>query len=131
MREIQGFSDLVGHTLVGASKVSDERIEFVLADGRKAALHHWQECCEHVTIEDIAGDLENLVGAPIAFAEESSNSGESKSEDAYDCDSHTWTFYRIGTVKGSVVIRWYGSSNGYYSEGVDFSVDDIAGPPHA
>lgn len=48
------------------------------------------------------------------MAEETSSSGE------IEWGTETWTFYKFATVKGYVTLRWYGESNGYYSESVDF-----------
>ena len=81
---------------------------------------HDQDCCEHVYLEDVNGDLGDLVGVPIVTAtEESSGENPPGVETPLGSDdSFTWTFYRISTIKGTVVLRWYGSSNGYYSESV-------------
>jgi len=72
---------------------------------------------------DIVGDLDDLVGVPILLAEEVIH-GQDTNPDVVDTpkyqDSFTWTFYNLSTIKGSVTIRWYGESNGYYSESVDF-----------
>ena len=58
------------------------------------------------------------------MAEEASSYNENPIEVAgkemYHDDSFTWTFYKLATIKGYVTIRWYGTSNGYYSEEVDF-----------
>ena len=112
------FSTLVGKTLVEINgEKGEESIVFKTNNGEEYMLYHDQDCCEHVFVDDICGDLNDLLNCPILRAEENSNSeGYPRDND----DSFTWTFYRLETVKGSVVIRWYGSSNGYYSESVDF-----------
>jgi hypothetical protein len=116
------FSELVGKTLWSVEgKVGDDEITFRVDDGTTYVMNHSQDCCESVTVEDICGDFADLIGSPIVQAEESSSDKwpEGVEKPEYT-DSFTWTFYRLATNKGSVVIRWYGSSSGYYSESVDF-----------
>jgi hypothetical protein len=123
------FAALLGHVIVsvtGAYKGSDE-IRFGLSDGRTARLYHAQDCCESVAVEDVAGDVADLVGSPVLIAEESSGDRPADVPAPDYVESETWTFYRIGTVKGTVVIRWLGQSNGYYSETAAFYIDNRAG----
>lgn len=78
----------------------------------------WPVCCEQVSVEDVVGDVDDLVGSPILVCEESTNSTFPPLNELDE--SYTWTFYKIATIKGWVDIRWYGESNGYYSEDVTF-----------
>lgn len=110
---------LKGKTLTKIDK-SDDEIRFHCNDGTEYLMYHDQDCCESVTVEDIAGDLDDLVGSPIIDAREESNTTDPPDVTKEYQDSFTWTFYIITTVKGSVTIRWYGTSSGYYSESVDF-----------
>ena len=117
------FSTLVGKTLVSIVKNSDDdELLFETTDGEKYRMYHSQYCCEGVTIDDICGDLEDLIGSPILVAEEAISEGKNPDGVPFPDyqDSFTWTFYKIDTAKGGVTIRWYGNSNGYYSESVDF-----------
>ena len=125
-KPLGSFSDLLGHTIAqiewrknwGYDR-SDELI-FTLEDGEKYKLYHDQDCCESVLIEDIAGDLESVLRSAIQLAEVVSNSGGVVGDGTY-----TWTFYKLVTHFGTVTIRWYGTSNGYYSEEVRWAkVDD-------
>lgn len=115
------ISELAGKTLAEVSVSADEdEMTFTTEAGEVFKLYHSQECCESVTINDIEGDLADLIGSPIVLAEETSNSDPMPGQKVDCMGNFTWTFYRIATAKGFVVVRWYGESNGYYSEGVDF-----------
>jgi len=94
-----------------------ETIVFESSDG-KCWMGHRQECCECVEIEDICGDIDDLIGSPIIRAEERIQEGEGDPDSDTDC-SATWSFYEFATINGSITIRWYGTSNGWYSERVD------------
>ena len=87
----------------------NDALYFEQEDGVHFVLTHIQDCCEDVEIESIDGDLDDLIGEPLLMAEE-----------IIKVDGDTWTFYKFATVKGYVTIRFYGSSNGYYSERVDW-----------
>jgi hypothetical protein len=73
---------------------------------------HFEECCEVVYIEDICGDLQDLLNNPILLAEKVYKENDEETE--------SWTFYKLSTIKGSVSIRWYGSTSSEYSIAVNF-----------
>lgn len=98
--------------------VDSDEIMFHLQDGTKYRMYHEQDCCEHVFIEDINGDLDDLIGAPIVMAEVVCAKEPPPLNYTID-DTYTWTFYKLA-AKGHVTIRWFGTSNGYYSEEVNF-----------
>jgi hypothetical protein len=113
------FEDLKGKVLKEAI-VEDHEIRFVTVDGDIYRMFHYQDCCETVYVESVVGDVQDLVGEPILVAEEvTSNENPQGFESEYQ-ESFTWTFYKLATRKGYVDIRWYGESNGYYSESVSF-----------
>lgn len=120
------FSELIGKVLdrVEVDRSGNE-IHFYTSAGR-FTLFHEQDCCESVYIEDVTGDLEALAGTLITDAREDTNRDlPSKNEFA---NSYRWTFYNLTTLGGSATFRWYGTSNGYYSERVNFIREESSRP---
>lgn len=94
---------------------SEDTIRFQFSDADVLFYHH-QNCCESVVIDDINGNFEDMVGDMLLLAEERVSDDETISE------SGTWTFYTFRSLRASVDVKWYGTSNGYYSERVDIDV---------
>ena len=114
------LSDFLGETFTKVAQVNNDEIIFTHQSGRIFKMYHNQDCYESVSVEDIDGDLSQLIGDPILQAEEVVSNENPEGVTKEWQDSFTWTFYKLGTVKGYATIRWYGESNGYYSESVSF-----------
>lgn len=120
-RDRNKFSELMNKVIIEISGIDEgsDEIIFTCESGEKYRMWHEQDCCEYVSLNDVIGREEDLLNSPITMAEEVISTDEPALEE--DEDSYTWTFYKLATVKGYVTLRWYGTSNGYYSETVDFA----------
>lgn len=116
------ISELIGKIILridGAEPGSDQ-ILITCSDGCVYRMYHDQDCCESVSVDEVVGDLSDIIGNPILQSEEKTNTEDTFGKIEYPY-SFTWTFYTIGTTKGRVDIKWLGESNGYYSESVYFA----------
>lgn len=111
------INDLVGKTF-SKVVVNEYKTDMMFSnDEYWFQFYHQPECCECVSIEEIIGDLNDLIDTPILEAREDVSDVP---DDLKRDDTNQWTFYNFRTIKGSVTVRWFGSSNGWYSVAVDF-----------
>lgn len=119
--EVRVLDEIIGEVFTEIGHATNDgditELQFATESGKKFRMYHYQDCCEYVRVEDVTGEMDDLIGVPILQAEEVSKDGDNE-DDMYG--TATWTFYKLATIKGSVTIRWLGESNGYYSESVDF-----------
>lgn len=126
------ISEFVGETFSKIENIDNEEIFFHTYKGESFRMYHENDCCEKVFLQDICGDLDDLIDSEILSAEEVTNSNDdniphpSTGYDEWDKDSFTWTFYKFQTQKGFITLRWLGLSNGCYSEKV--SLEKIKTP---
>lgn len=94
-------------------------ILFYCKDGAVIQMYHEQNCCETVYLEssDCYTNKDDIyTDCDWCEIEEVTETGSNELWES----TFTWTFYKIKTNKGYDTLRWYGTSNGYYSERVDF-----------
>ena len=112
------FSDLVGEVL-DAVDIDREENQILLTtrSGRKFLVYHEQDCCESVRMVGQNGSFDELIGKPIV---EARDFAVDTSEEATDSSQTTTTLvFRVDDQ--TVISRWIGDSNGYYSESVDIA----------
>ena len=116
------FEDLLGKTIIKIDGMKEQSnyVSFETDNGEVFEMLHHQDCCEIVSIYDINGDFNDLINTPITFAQKCTSNDTPSDIKNKPYDSFTWTFYKLGTIKGFVDIRWLGESNGYYGEEVTF-----------
>lgn len=123
-------SDMIGKTFTSVKRSKDHHDEVITFSGDGYEYKLYSSENNHgndvvVLIDDIVGDLEDLINTPILVSELVTSkhdrwSKEPKPPGKEVSGSWTWSFYKFATAKGYVDIKWWGTSNGYYSEEVDF-----------
>jgi len=118
--EITTYDDVIGKIIIDINVDRDDednnKITFKFKNGDEYLMCHYDDCCEQVFIDDIVGDIGDLIGSPLIKAEEIYRDNPFEKQQ----DHGSWTFYKFATIKGYVDIVWKGLSNGYYSERVSF-----------
>lgn len=116
------IEDIIGALCTNVVETDEDFQLFLEKDGKKyiCRLWHDQDCCEVVWLDEITGNINDLIGTQILKACETIDSGID-----YDGEHYTWTFYHFATIKGYVDLKWVGNSNGYYSECVDISIIEL------
>lgn len=118
---------MVGRTLVrvDGAEAQSSQVTFVTADGWTFRFAHSQECCEIVQVEEVVGDVQDLIGRPLLLAECVDSDDDEREREDDPCEE--WTFYKFATTEGAVTFRWLGNSNGCYSTDVSVTVTSPRG----
>lgn len=106
---------------VEGGQPGDEEFIIHFENNKSLKFYHSQSCCEQVEIDDVNGDVNDLVGNLFFGCSVKTSHDNPKTK--YDT-SHTWTFYTFKYPSGYIDMKWYGCSNGYYSESVDYLILD-------
>lgn len=108
-----------GNTENSTEEDEEDLVDLLVIKTNKGNMffYYWWDCGNNVHLEDGFEDLRKMIGEQILQAEVVVNR---ESEPLYEWDeSYTWTYYKISSLNHDCTLRFYGSSNGCYSESVN------------
>jgi hypothetical protein len=110
---VKPLSFFLGETFLSIknAKPNSDEVTFVTSSNRTFKMEHEQDCCEYVRLIDVVGDISDLLDSPITLAESITKKVSPEEVSEYG----EWTFYRLGTLRGIVTLRWLGETNSCYS----------------
>ena len=90
---------IIGKTIVKIEGLYhfSEKVTFIFSDGDKLVMQH-PGTYSNVEVDDICGDIEDLLNSPLLRAEEVKHLNLPAKE-SYQ-SNYTWTFYKFATIKG-------------------------------
>jgi hypothetical protein len=113
--------ELVGKKIVDLAENHEGDLTFTMSDGSIYEMGYVPDCCATCVVESGLDDLKAMIGQKlVAVTEDSSKETPADVKQEYTPESQTWTFYTFRSNKATAQLRWFGSSNGYYSESVTF-----------
>lgn len=102
------------------SKYENDAVKLTFDNGKILVFTHRQDCCESVHFSSSDYPITDMIGDTVNKIEVRTESNDPNDEYM----SETWTFIYIHTTKGVNVMKWQGSSNGWYSETPDWIYED-------
>jgi hypothetical protein len=116
MSQVFTYDMLIGKVVSRIERlVQSDEVHFYLDSGEVLRMWHYQACCEEVVLESVDTELSEVEGTIKRFE-------ETTLEVSSDEQWTSATFYNITIGSTMFNMRWYGSSNGYYSESVDLNL---------
>jgi hypothetical protein len=111
------INDLVGQTIVSIDNLEyNSSCVYFNTEKYIFTMFHEPQCCESIYIDDICGDISDILNTPIIAAYESFKEKNFFSSKIGELSPHdNWTFYNIATVKGDLSIIWRGEQSNYSS----------------
>lgn len=136
---VDNLKDILKSFKITDIKIDDIfEIVFETENNKKITMFHKSECCEKVFIYSKTDNLDILIGKTILDVTET----VLERDETFDRDieaqynqnmnmfTFTWTFYKffykgVDDKTEEIEIIWFGTSNGYYDEGVQLICEEI------